>query len=163
MHHPKQPPGVNAHETFMLKAIAEAKKAAAKGEVPVGAVVVHEGKIIARAHNGRENKKNALRHAELDAIDKACKKLGGWRLFNCDLYVTLEPCPMCAGAILNARIRHLVFGAKDPKAGAMGSVFNLNDFPLNHKAMITAGVLEIECGQIITTFFQSLRLKKDTL
>ncbi len=145
---------------FMHLALLQAKRAYDQGEVPVGAIIVKDGKVIARAYNRRETKKNALRHAELDAIDKACKKLGGWRLFDCDLYVTLEPCPMCAGAIVNARIRRVIFGASDTKAGAFGSVLNLNDFPLNHHPQIIDGVENEKCSRILTDFFKTLRQKQ---
>ena len=146
---------------FMRLALMQAKKAYAIGEVPVGAVIVRDGKVIARAYNRRETKKNALRHAELDAIDKACRRLGGWRLFDCDLYVTLEPCPMCAGAIVNARIRRVVFGAKDAKAGAFGSVFDMNQYPLNHHPAVESGMEEKKCAGILTDFFHSLRQKRN--
>ena len=148
---------VMEQEKFMKIAVAEAKKAAAAGEVPIGACIVADGKVIARAHNTRETKKNALHHAELLAIDKACKKLGGWRLFMCDIYVTLEPCPMCAGAIVNSRIKHVYFGAKDKKAGAFGSKFDMNEMGLNHIPKITSGVLCDECQSLLTDFFKGLR------
>lgn len=144
----------------MTAALKQAQKAKALGEVPVGAVIVRDGKIISRGCNKRETGKNALRHAEIDAIDKACRKLGGWRLFDCDLYVTLEPCPMCAGAIINARIRRVVFGASDEKAGAFGSVLNLNDFPLNHHPEIKSHVTADECKAILQEFFRDLRKKR---
>ena len=145
---------------FMNMAIEEAKKAAEIGEVPVGAVVVCEGKIISSAFNTRETGKNALHHAECKAIDLACKTLGGWRLHKCDLYVTLEPCPMCAGAIVNARIKRVIYGADDMKAGAFGSVFNMNDFALNHKPSITKGVCKEDCANLLTDFFSKLRKNK---
>ena len=145
---------------FMSLAIDEAKKAADIGEVPVGAVVVCDGEVVSRAFNTRETGKNALYHAECKAIDLACQKLGGWRLHKCDLYVTLEPCPMCAGAIVNSRIKRVVFGAKDLKAGAFGSVFNMNDLPLNHKPEIISGVCENECSSLLSDFFSELRKKK---
>ena len=138
---------------FMKEAIEEAKKAALAGEVPVGAVIVRDGKIIARAHNMRETEKNALCHAEVIAINEACRALGGWRLFDCELYVTLEPCPMCAGAIVNSRIKRVVYGAKDAKAGAMGSVININSYPLNHKCETVSGVLADECAKLLSDFF----------
>ncbi len=144
---------------MMQKALSEAKKAAEIGEVPIGCVIVRERKVIARAHNQRETKKNALLHAEISAIDKACKKLGGWRLWECDLYVTLEPCPMCAGAIINSRIRRVIYAAKDPKAGAMGSILDLTKFPLNHKPELRGGVLEEESSRMLKSFFQTLRKK----
>lgn len=118
---------------LMGAALAEAEQAAALGEVPVGAVVARDGEIIAAAHNTRETEKNALHHAELLAIDAACKKLGGWRLHRCDLYVTLEPCPMCAGALINSRMKTVYYGAPDPKAGSCGSLINLFALPYNHQ------------------------------
>ena len=144
----------------MNQAIIYAKKALVLGEVPVGAVIVYDGKIIAAAHNMREKAKNALRHAELDAIRHACNRLGGWRLHQCTLYVTLEPCPMCAGAVVNARLKRVVYGAKDSRAGAFGTVINLNNYPLNHKPEITAGICGRECGALLRSFFTALR-KKD--
>lgn len=151
---------MNEDEYFMKKALAEAKKAADIGEAPIGAVIVRDGKIIARAHNRRETKKNALCHAEISVIDKACRKLGGWRLPGCAMYVTLEPCPMCAGAIINSRIEKVVFGASDPKAGACGSVVDLFAYPFNHHPRITGGVLGGDCGKVLSEFFLSLREKK---
>lgn len=142
---------------YMKEAIVEAEKAAAHGEVPIGCVIVHDGKIIARAGNARETDKNSLRHAELTAIDEACRVRGGWRLFGCTLYVTLEPCPMCAGAIVNSRIDRVVYGAKDAKAGAFGSVINMNSYPLNHKPKVTFGVLGGECADLLSLFFARLR------
>ena len=145
----------------MREAIKQAKKAAAMGEMPVGAVVVRGDEIISRAYNRRETKKNALLHAEITAIERACKKLGGWRLPGCELYVTLEPCPMCAGAILNARIEHLYFGAADTKSGCAGSVLNLLDMNLcNYRTPVTSGVMEEECRGIIKSFFRVLRENK---
>ena len=148
-------------EYFMREALAEARAAVAEGEVPVGAVVVRNGEIVGRGHNGREGQKNALAHAEVVAIDAACKALGGWRLWDCDLYVTLEPCPMCAGAIVNARIKNVYFGAWDPKAGCFGSVIDFNELPFNHKPQMTGGVLEEECGSILTEHFKRLRMSKE--
>ena len=145
---------------FMKEAIAEAEKAAAIGEVPIGAVVVRNGEIIARAHNERETGKDATRHAEIIAIEKACAALHGWRLIGCDLYVTLEPCPMCAGAIVNSRIVRVIYGAPDLRAGAFGSVLNLNDYPLNHKPEIIGGVMEKECAGLLSDFFSELRKRK---
>lgn len=144
-------------EMYMREAMLEAERSAELGEVPVGCVIVYDGVIIARAANARETDKNALRHAELTAIDRACTARGGWRLFGCTLYVTLEPCPMCAGAIVNSRIDRVVYGASDTKAGAFGSVLDLNTFPLNHKPEITKGVLETECGMVLSQFFARLR------
>lgn len=147
-------------EYFMGQAMALAQQAADEGEVPVGAIVVKDGEIVGRGHNRREITKNALAHAEIEAINDACKTLGGWRLFACDLYVTLEPCPMCAGAIINSRIKRLVYGADDPKAGSAGSVINLFDLPYNHRPIIEGGVLKDECSKILTDFFKTLRTKK---
>jgi len=141
----------------MRRALALAADAYALGEVPVGAVVVCGGNIIAEGYNRRESDKNALAHAEHDAIGRACAALGGWRLHKCTLYVTLEPCPMCAGAIVNSRISRVVFGARDAKAGAFGSVMNFNFYPLNHKPEITGGVLEAECSALLSDFFRNLR------
>lgn len=146
-------------EKFMRAALREANKAALKDEVPVGAVVVRDGKIIARAHNVRETKKLPTGHAELLAMEKAAKKLGGWRLVGCTLYVTLEPCPMCAGCAVNARLPRLVYGAKDPKAGAFGSVYDLNEGKLNHTIEIQSGVLESECASVLSSFFKNKRQK----
>ena len=143
---------------LMGLALEEARKAAALGEVPVGAVVARNGEVVAAAHNTRETEKNALHHAELLAIDAACKKLGGWRLWECELFVTLEPCPMCAGAIINARIPRVVFGAPDPKAGSCGSVTDLFALPYNHRPACEGGVLEEECAQLLRDFFRALRL-----
>lgn len=147
-------------EFFMSYAIKLAQKAGSQGEVPVGAVVVRDGIIVGIGRNRRESAKNALAHAEIEAIDDAYKTLGGWRLFECDLYVTLEPCPMCAGAIINSRIKKLVFGADDKKAGSTGSVINLFDLPYNHRPQIVSGVLKEECSRILTDFFKELRAKK---
>ena len=144
----------------MREALALAREAAREGEVPVGAVVVTEGRIVGTGRNRRETGKNALCHAELEAIDAACKALGGWRLWQCELFVTLEPCPMCAGAIINARIPRVVYGAKDPKSGSCGSVVNLFELPYNHKPELTGGVLEAECAQLLTEFFQKIRNKR---
>lgn len=142
---------------FMNEAIAEARLAYEKDEVPVGAIIVQDGNIIARAHNLRETKKNALMHAETMAVDLACKALGGWRLPRCTLYVTLEPCPMCAGAIVNSRIDRVVFGAYDRRAGAFGSILDLNAYPLNHKPEIVGGVMEEECRTMLQEFFKRKR------
>ena len=142
---------------LMGAALAEAEKAAALGEVPVGAVIAKDGEIIAAAHNTRETEKNALHHAELLAIDAACKKLGGWRLWQCELFVTLEPCPMCAGAILNARIAAVRYGAKEELSGCCGSVLNLFEERFNHHPRLYRGPLERECQEILQDFFQGLR------
>ena len=144
----------------MRKALAQAEKASKLGEMPIGAVVVRDGKIIARGHNKREKGKNALLHAEIVAIDKACRKLGGWRLPGCEIYVTLEPCPMCAGAILNSRIEKVYFGAYDVKSGCAGSKINLLDMNLcNYTTEVVGGVLQSECSEIIKNFFGTLRNK----
>lgn len=145
---------------FMKKALDEARLAFEKGEVPIGAVIVKDGEVIASAHNLRETEHSATAHAELLAIQKACEVLGGWRLSGCELYVTLEPCPMCAGAIINSRIDRVVFGSKDEKAGACGSVMNLFAADFNHRPKLTVGVLEKECSSILKEFFASLREKK---
>ena len=147
-------------ERFMQEALALAREAAGEGEVPVGAVVVYDGEIIGRGRNRRETGKNALAHAELEAIDQACRTRGGWRLFGCDLYVTLEPCPMCAGAIINARIERVFFGASDAKAGSCGSVVGLFDLPYNHHPETVRGVLEEDCAALLRSFFSDLRLRK---
>lgn len=145
---------------LMGLALEEARKAAALGEVPVGAVVARRGEVVAAAHNTRETEKNALHHAELLAIDAACKKLGGWRLHRCDLYVTLEPCPMCAGALINSRMKTVYYGAPDPKAGSCGSLINLFALPYNHQPVLVSGVLEQECADILRNFFRELRKKR---
>lgn len=144
----------------MRRALELAREAAQEGEVPVGAVVVCEGKIISEGRNRREKDKNALCHAELEAIDGACRALGGWRLWKCQLYVTLEPCPMCAGAIINARIPQVIYGASDPKAGSCGSVVDLFALPYNHRPQVTAGFLEEEAAALLREFFQKLREKR---
>ena len=144
----------------MRRALELAREAAREGEVPVGAVVVCEGKIISEGRNRREKDKNALCHAELEAIDGACRALGGWRLWKCQLYVTLEPCPMCAGAIINARIPQVIYGASDPKAGSCGSVVDLFALPYNHRPQVTAGFLEEEAAALLREFFQKLREKR---
>ena len=147
-------------EKYMKAALRLARKAAEEGEVPVGAVVVCDGQIVGRGRDRREGKKNALHHAEIEAIGKACKKLGGWRLHKCDLYVTLEPCPMCAGAIINARIKTVYYGAPDPKAGSCGTLVNLFALPYNHKPAVVAGVLEDECADVLRAFFRALRERR---
>lgn len=148
---------MNTDEEYMRAALALAKEAADEGEVPVGAVIVKDGKIIATGRNRREVAKNALAHAELEAIHNACSVLGGWRLSGCTLYVTLEPCPMCAGAIINARLDRVVYGTADPKAGSCGSLITLFDLPYNHRPALCDGVLRDECADILRTFFRSLR------
>lgn len=146
---------------YMRAAIAQAKKAAAMGEVPIGCVIVYEDKIIARGYNRRTTDKNVLAHAEITAIKKACKKMGDWRLEGCTLYVTLEPCPMCAGAIVQARIPHVVIGCMNPKAGCAGSVLDLlREDGFNHQAEVETGVLEEECSGMMKEFFKELRNKK---
>lgn len=142
---------------FMKIAISEALKAAEKGEIPVGAVIVKNNEIISVGHNLREEKQNALSHAEIEAINSACQKLGSWRLDDCEMYVTLEPCPMCTGAIINARIKTVIFGAYDSKMGCMDSVINLCDYPFNHKVEIYGGIMEDECLNILQDFFKKLR------
>lgn len=144
---------------FMKEALGLAKKAAECGEVPVGALVVHNGECIASAFNDRENGKNATAHAELLAIQKACQVLGRWRLEDCELYVTLEPCPMCAGAIINARIPRVVYGAKDASGGAFDSVMNLRSYPLCTKPEVVGGVMAKECSTLLRTFFEEKRKK----
>ena len=145
---------------IMLRAIELAEKAAELDEVPVGAVVVKDGEIVGEGFNRRETGKNALAHAELEAINNACRHLGGWRLHQCEIYVTLEPCPMCTGAIINSRIKRVVFGASDYKAGSMGSVINLCDLPYNHKPEIQGGFMQEECSALLTEFFAKLRERR---
>ena len=143
---------------YMKSAIKEAQKAYEKLEIPVGAVIVKDGKIIARGHNIKEEKKDTTRHAEIIAIQKASKKLGNWRLSNCEMYVTLEPCSMCAGAIINSRISKVYIGTMDEKTGACGSVLNLlEDYKFNHKVDVEYGIMQQECEQIIKKFFKELR------
>lgn len=148
-------------EKFMKEALKEAKKAYEKQEVPVGAVIIKEGKIIARAHNLKESKHLATSHAEILAIEKASKKLNAWRLEDCEMYVTLEPCSMCAGALIQSRIKKVYIGAMDYKTGACGSVFNLfEDYIFNHKVEFETGILKEECEEILQSFFKCLRKKK---
>ena len=142
------------HEEYMKKALHYARLCAKKGEIPVGCVIVRNGEIVSYGNNKRETGKNALKHAEMVAIDRACRKLGGWRLWECDMYVTLEPCVMCTGAIINSRIKRLVYGASDYKAGSCGSVVNLFDLPYNHKPETVTGFMQEECSQILTDFFR---------
>lgn len=144
----------------MEEALLLAKQSFDEGEVPVGAVVVKDGEIVGRGRNRRENGKNALFHAEISAIDEACSNLGGWRLWQCEMYVTLEPCPMCAGAIINSRIKKVTFGAYDKKAGSFGSVVDFNDLPYNHKPQIEGGIDEKECSELLSLFFEQLREKR---
>lgn len=151
----------NSKEKFMKEALKEAKKAYDKLEVPVGAVIVKDGKIIARAHNLKETKYDTTKHAEILAIQKASKKLESWRLLDCEMYVTLEPCSMCAGALINARIKKVYIGALDEKTGAVGSVFNLlEDYTFNHKVEIEKGVMQAECEKMLKDFFKMLRKRK---
>ena len=145
---------------FMEEALRLAKESADEGEVPVGAVVTIEDRIVGRGRNRREIQKNALAHAEIEAINEACRTLGGWRLWQCELYVTLEPCPMCAGAIINSRIKKVTFGASDRKAGSCGTLVNLFDIDYNHKPEIKGGFMEEECSEILSEFFKELRVKK---
>lgn len=148
-------------EKYMKEAIRQAKKAYVLEETPIGCVLVHDGKIIARGYNKRNKKKNTLAHAELIVINKASRVLGDWRLEECTMYVTLEPCPMCAGAIVQARIPKVVVGSMNPKAGCAGSVLNLLDMPgFNHQAEVVRGVLEEPCSQLMSSFFKELRLKR---
>lgn len=145
-------------EYFMKEAIIEAKKCLLLDEVPVGAVVVKDGKIIGRGHNLRETLKDATAHAEIIAIKEACKTLGGWRLIDCEIYVTLEPCVMCAGALVNSRIKKLVFGAYDKRFGACGTIYNIAcDERLNHRFEVVGGVLEDECSMMLSNFFKKKR------
>ena len=145
----------------MEAALELAREAAAEGEVPVGAIIVRGSEIISTGRNRREESQNALTHAEIEAINGACKVVGSWRLIDCDLYVTLEPCPMCAGAVINSRIKRLFFGAYDPKAGCCGSVTDIFSMPFNHKPEIVGGIMEKECARELTDFFTELRkLKK---
>ncbi|GAA6513228.1 tRNA adenosine(34) deaminase TadA [Merdimmobilis hominis] len=147
-------------ERFMRLALQEAEQAMALGEVPVGAVIVRGDEVVSMGHNLRETGKNALAHAEIIAINRACQALGGWRLHQCELYVTLEPCPMCSGAIINSRIQRVVYGAADDKAGCMGSVADFCAYPFNHKPQVVRGVLEEECQALLQQFFQYLREKR---
>ncbi len=148
------------HEKYMREALKQAKKAYSLGEVPIGCVVVHEGKIIGRGYNRRNTDKNTLSHAEITAIRKASKVIGDWRLENCTLYVTLEPCQMCAGAIVQARIPEVVMGCMNPKAGCAGSVLNILEMPeFNHQVQVSRGILEQECSNLLKTFFTELRAR----
>lgn len=147
---------------FMDVAIALAKEAAQEGEVPVGCVIVRGDEIVGRGRNRRETEKNALGHGEIEAINDACRNLGGWRLWECTLYVTLEPCPMCAGAIINARIPRVVYGASDAKCGACGSVCDLFSMKFNHHPVVEKGVRETECTALLQDFFQNLRMELRT-
>ncbi len=150
---------MEADKLFMEKALALAAEAAREGEVPVGCVIVRGEQIVGIGRNRREGDKNALAHAELEAINQACENLGGWRLWECTLYVTLEPCPMCAGAIVNARIPRVVYGASDRKCGAVGSVCNLFSMEFNHHPQVESGLMEEESSALLKAFFQNLRLE----
>ena len=147
------------HEYFMKEALKEAKKAYLKNETPIGAVAVYEDKIIARAHNLRETKQDSTMHAELQVIQKACKKLGTWRLENVSVYVTLEPCVMCAGAMIQARVENVYYGAKNNRFGVHQGTINLFDVHFNHRVNVIGGILEEECSSMISSFFKDLRLK----
>lgn len=152
------------HQRYMLEALTEAKKAESIGEVPIGAVIVKDGEIIARGHNLRETDQDPTAHAEIIAIQEAAKRLGSWRLNDCVLYVTLEPCPMCAGAIILSRIQTVVYGTEDPKAGCAGTLMNLlEDSRFNHQTETVTGVLQEECSAILSNFFRNLRQKKKAL
>jgi len=152
---------LNQDELWMKEAIAEAKKAERLGEVPIGAVVVKEGVIIGRGHNLRETQHNPVSHAEIIAIQQASQALNAWRLLDCTLYVTLEPCPMCAGAIVQSRIKRVVYGTSDPKAGCAGTLMNLLQEPrFNHETELTGYVLQTECANLLTEFFRELRMRR---
>ena len=156
----KEDSPMTIQEKYMKAALRLAQNAADEGEVPVGAVIVCDGKIVGRGRNRRETRKDALCHAELEAIHKACKKLGGWRLHQCDLYVTLEPCQMCSGAIVQARIPQVVIGCMNPKAGCAGSILNLLEMPeFNHQVQVIRGILEKECSTVLKQFFKDLRIR----
>lgn len=146
-------------EQYMRMALSLAAESAAEGEVPVGCVIVRNGQVVGTGRNRREQYKSALSHGEIEAIDAACRNLGGWRLWDCTLYVTLEPCAMCAGAILNARIPRVVYGASDKKYGAVGSVCNLFSMEFNHHPQVESGILEDACAELMTDFFKKLRLE----
>ena len=151
---------MNLDEKYMKEAIKQAKKAYALGEVPIGCVIVYQDKIIGRGYNRRNTDKNTLAHAEITAINKASKKMGDWRLEDCTLYVTLEPCQMCAGAIVQARITEVVMGTMNPKAGCCGSILNILDMPqFNHQVLVKRGVLEEACSSLLTSFFKELRIR----
>ena len=160
----KQEPSVSPEDMhYMKEAIRQAKKAAALGDVPIGCVIVYQDKIIGRGYNRRMADKTVLAHAEILAMKKACKKMGDWRLEDCTMYVTLEPCPMCAGAIVQARIPRVVIGCMNPKAGCAGSIYNLLQEPaFNHQVSLFKGVLEEECSQMLKDFFRSLRTRLKT-
>lgn len=146
---------------FMEAALSLAREASAEGEVPVGAVVVRDGEIVGTGRNRRELDKNALAHAEIEAIEAACRKIDGWRLWECEMFVTLEPCPMCAGAVINSRIKRLVYGAYDEKSGSCASVINLFDLPYNHRPELIGGFMAEECAKELSGFFAKLRQEKN--
>ena len=148
-------------ECWMQEALKLAQIAFDMGEIPVGAVVVKDDVVIGKGYNRREHTKNSIEHAEILAISEACRKLGDWRLTDCTLYVTLEPCPMCAGAVVNSRIRRVVYGAADAAAGCCGSVLNLNAYPFNHAFLLTEGICAVECGELLKRFFLERRSKKN--
>ncbi|WP_420490564.1 tRNA adenosine(34) deaminase TadA [Neobacillus niacini] len=151
----------NSDEFYMREAINEARKAESLAEVPIGAIIIMDGKVISRAHNLRETNQNAVAHAELLAIEQACQETGSWRLENATLYVTLEPCAMCSGAIILSRVKRVVYGAADPKGGCAGTFMNLlQDQRFNHQCEVVSGVLEAECGQLLSDFFRQLREKR---
>ncbi len=149
------------HEEYMAQALELAKQAGAAGDVPVGCVIVHKGQVIAQGKNRREVAQNAIAHAEMEAIQQACQVLGGWRLSDCSMYVTLEPCPMCAGGIISARIPEVYYGAKDNGIGACGSVLNLFEEEFRHKPKLVGGILQEECTAVLSEFFQELRKKEE--
>lgn len=149
------------HERYMAQALELAKQAGAAGDVPVGCVIVHKGQVIAQGKNRREVAQNAIAHAEMEAIQQACQVLGGWRLSDCSMYVTLEPCPMCAGGIISARIPEVYYGAKDNGIGACGSVLNLFEEEFRHKPKLVGGILKEECTALLSEFFQELRKKEE--
>lgn len=151
---------MDIHEKYMKEALKQAKKAYALGEVPIGCIIVQDNTIIGRGYNRRNTDKNTLAHAEITAINKASKKIGDWRLEECSLYVTLEPCQMCAGAIVQARIPNVIMGSMNPKAGCGGSILNILEMPqFNHQVNVTRGVLETECSAMLTNFFRELRIR----
>ena len=156
-----KPAALKSDEYYMKKALRHAEKAGVGGEAPVGAVVVYNGRIIAFGENARESGKNPLRHAEITAIERASKRMGGWRLHECELYVTLEPCPMCAGAIINSRIKRVVIGAADKRFGCFGGHVDFNEFGFNHKPEIIFGVMRSECSELMSGFFKRLREKRE--
>lgn len=149
------------NEKYMRLALKEAKKAYKRGETPIGAVIVYNDEVIAKAYNLRESKQSVLAHAETLVIEKACKKLGSWRLEECDIYITLEPCVMCSGAIIQARIKNVYYGAKNKRYGCHESAINLFDVEFNHKVNVVGGILEEECSLLISSFFKELRNRKE--